>query len=205
MDVVGERLHVRKLSVGGDVPLGVACALPRVVDIQVDIASIFHSARDHCIRDAPNRSIINFAGELVPAIPPHWRRSRQAITGNVAQLREGKPWRRQSSFRLGALRSARQRVAAGIEHRHRNLVSFHRTVIRHPALLLALGAEGDNQVQIATLECPFADGQIAKALQNLAGDRLAGLFQIQKYLAVVSISGGHTQKPKPAQVSLCRQ
>ena len=47
VDVVGQRLHVGKFVVGLDESIGVALALPGVVDVDVDVAGIAHAGGHH--------------------------------------------------------------------------------------------------------------------------------------------------------------
>ena len=75
MDVVRQRLDTRRefLRVGGDEAISIARAVPAIVDDDILIAGVAHSARDHRVRRRPHRLLVDVAGELVPAVPAHRR------------------------------------------------------------------------------------------------------------------------------------
>ena len=49
MHVVGEGLHVGEFGVGVEHAVGVAFALPGVVDVDVDVAGVLHAAGDDLV------------------------------------------------------------------------------------------------------------------------------------------------------------
>jgi len=61
-----------------------AADLPAVVQVQVDITGVAHPARDERVSDAPELGLVEVAaaGQLVPAVPAHGRRSRQEVQRN---------------------------------------------------------------------------------------------------------------------------
>ena len=73
MHVVGQRLHVGKLRVCVQHAVGVALALPGVVDVYVDVTSVFHSSGDELIGGRANVLVGDAAGEEVPTVPAHRR------------------------------------------------------------------------------------------------------------------------------------
>ena len=77
MDVGGERLHVGEPAVGLDAALGVALALPGVVDVDVDITRIPHAGGDHGVGCGAHVGVGDLFGKVVPAVPSHGRRGRQ--------------------------------------------------------------------------------------------------------------------------------
>src|SRR5215469_2361391 len=78
VDKVGQRLHVWELAVGLNVPFRIAHTLPGVVDVDVDVSRVPHSARYHRLCLRANSGIVNFVVEMIPAIPSHWRTWCQA-------------------------------------------------------------------------------------------------------------------------------
>ena len=74
MDVIGQRFHVRELGVRMDHALRVALTFPGVVDIHINIAGVPHSACHDLIGRVTNILVGDLIGEIVPAIPAHWRR-----------------------------------------------------------------------------------------------------------------------------------
>src|SRR5215831_18854533 len=92
MDVIGERLHVGELAVRVDVALRVALPLPSVVDVYVNVARIPHAVTRHRIGDTADRRVVDAIGELVPTVPPHGRRPREAIVADGVQRRRLDSW-----------------------------------------------------------------------------------------------------------------
>ena len=84
MNVVGKRLHVRKFVVGVEDAACVALAFPGVVDVDVDVAGVFHAGGDDLVGGVANVLVGDFAGEEVPAVPAHGRGQ-----GNGIGRREG--------------------------------------------------------------------------------------------------------------------
>ena len=81
--VVGERLHARgeALGVGHDRARRLAAHLPAVVDHDVLVAGVLHAARHDGVGGLPDERLAHVAAELVPAVPAHRRRERQAVAG----------------------------------------------------------------------------------------------------------------------------
>jgi len=73
VDVVAERLHVGEAAVGMELSVGVAGALPGVVDVDVDVAGVAHAGGDHEIGCGTNVGVGDVFCEVIPAIPAHWR------------------------------------------------------------------------------------------------------------------------------------
>ena len=97
VDIISQRFHVGKLLVRLDISLCVAAGLPGVIDIDVEIARVFHPIARHGVRNAAHSRIIHLAGELVPTVPAHRWSSRQAV---IRDLVQGGKWiaRRQDAF-----------------------------------------------------------------------------------------------------------
>ena len=75
VDVVGQRLHVRKLAIGVEHSLRVAFTLPGVVDVDVDVSGVAHAAGDQSVGRGAHIGISHLGREVVPAVPAHGRRS----------------------------------------------------------------------------------------------------------------------------------
>src|SRR4029079_18088632 len=73
VDVVGECFHVGEFGIGGEDAAGVALAFPSVIDVDVDVASVFHARGDDLVGGVANVFIGDFAGQVVPAVPAHGR------------------------------------------------------------------------------------------------------------------------------------
>ena len=71
VDVVGEGLHVREFGVGGDVALSVAGAFPGVVNVDVDVAGIFHAGGDDLVSGGADTLVVDALCEVVPGVPTH--------------------------------------------------------------------------------------------------------------------------------------
>src|SRR5208337_5275348 len=71
MNVVAHSLHpMRKaLWVGDDVGLRIAADLPAVVDVDVDVARVFHARLHHGVGHALDHVLADVAAELVPRVP----------------------------------------------------------------------------------------------------------------------------------------
>src|ERR1035438_4530622 len=83
-----ERVHVIRqrfdaagemLRIGLDIAFRVARDLPAIVDHDVLVARVPHAVLHHGGGDAAHRVLGNVAGELVPTVPAHRRRTGQAI------------------------------------------------------------------------------------------------------------------------------
>ncbi len=90
VNVVGQGLHVRKLAIGMKNALGVALTLPGVVNVDVNITGVAHSAGDHSVGLCTHCGVVNFVAEMVPAVPAHGRGG-----SNLRGL--GLHWRQQQS------------------------------------------------------------------------------------------------------------
>src|SRR5262252_1389202 len=60
-----------------NVALSVALALPGIVDIDIDVAGVPHSAGNYGIGRRTHISVSDLFRKMVPAIPSHWRSSSQ--------------------------------------------------------------------------------------------------------------------------------
>src|SRR5215472_13433324 len=78
-NIVGERLHVGELLVAMNNAFGVAVALPGVVDVEVDVSGIAHTAGDEGIGHFADRLVVNLAREEIPAVPAHRGRLGKAV------------------------------------------------------------------------------------------------------------------------------
>jgi hypothetical protein len=67
------------LGVGHDLPGRIPLDLPAVIDHHVLIAGVLHSARHQGVGRSQNELLADVAGELVPAVPTHGRREREAV------------------------------------------------------------------------------------------------------------------------------
>ncbi len=81
MDIVGQRLHVGKLFVGVEHSSLVALALPGVVDVDVDVPGILHARGHELVSGGAHALVVDLAGEIVPAVPAHWRRLGHRLLG----------------------------------------------------------------------------------------------------------------------------
>ena len=79
MDVVDQRLHIRKLLVGRDLPVRVARPFPRIVDIDEGVALARESAAHHAVRRGPHLRVVHAAAPDVPRVPSERRRQRQHV------------------------------------------------------------------------------------------------------------------------------
>src|SRR5579872_2532666 len=57
-----------------DETLGIALAFPAVVNVDVLVASGFHSARNHRVRLCADSCVADLAGKMIPTVPAHGRR-----------------------------------------------------------------------------------------------------------------------------------
>ena len=79
VDVVGEGFHVREFGVGMQFAAGVALAFPGVVDVDVDVAGVFHAGGDELVGGVADVLVGDLADEVVPTIPAHGRRCGQHL------------------------------------------------------------------------------------------------------------------------------
>src|SRR6185369_16526458 len=79
VNIIGQRLHVRKFLVGLDVTLRVAAGFPGVVNVDVSVSGCPHAVTGHGVGNTAHRRVINPAGELIPTVPTHRRRARQTV------------------------------------------------------------------------------------------------------------------------------
>ena len=73
VDVVAEGLHVGEAVVGVEDALGVALALPGVVEVDVDVAGVLHAGGDELVGGAADVGVGDVVGEVVPTVPAHRR------------------------------------------------------------------------------------------------------------------------------------
>ena len=79
MNVVGQRLHVGEFVIGVQHAIRVALAFPGVVDVDVNVAGIFHAGGDNLVGGVANVLVSDLAGEVVPTVPAHGRSLRRLI------------------------------------------------------------------------------------------------------------------------------
>ena len=205
MNVIGERFHVGKLGVRGDVPLRVALSgFPRIVDVHVDIARVLHPARDHCIGDLPHRCVVDLTGKFVPAVPSHGRCAHQSVVSHIMQLRQRQTRRRQSRFRLRAFGGPLHWLSSRSLRGHLNLVALHSSLVSRLAHLVAGAGSGD-KVQLAIFERSLCDGDLSRASEHLAGDILAILLDVKKSLAKIAVACWYTKDPETGEIRLSEQ
>jgi hypothetical protein len=70
----------KRLGVGLDVTVGVALALPAIVDVHVLEAGVLQAGLDHGIGGLTDQALVDFAGKFVPAVPAHLRGAGQAFS-----------------------------------------------------------------------------------------------------------------------------
>src|SRR5438477_6763613 len=82
MHIVRQRLHAgwEALGVGLDVAVGVALALPAIVNVHVLEAGVLQARLDHGIGGLADQSLVDIAGKFVPAVPAHLRGAGQAFS-----------------------------------------------------------------------------------------------------------------------------
>src|SRR5208282_794575 len=66
-----ERFDVSELLVRPDATLCIACALPAVIDVDVDVAGLFHAVRGDGVCRAAHVRCGHLAGEVIPTVPAH--------------------------------------------------------------------------------------------------------------------------------------
>jgi hypothetical protein len=81
VDVLGQGLDPggKALRIGLDVAVGVALALPAVVDDHVLVACRTHAGGDHRVGGVADHPLVDVAPEPVPRIPAHRRRQGEAV------------------------------------------------------------------------------------------------------------------------------
>lgn len=81
MDILGEGGDTRGEGgwVGLDVLAGVALGGPAVVQVQVVVASSQKALSHYCVGCLPNQSLVDFASELIPAVPGHRRNKADSV------------------------------------------------------------------------------------------------------------------------------
>jgi len=89
VDVVGEGLHVRELGVGVQDAAGVALALPGVVDVDVDVAGVFHAGGDDLVGGVADVFVSDAFREVIPTVPSHGGRQRHLRWGRRRGWRQG--------------------------------------------------------------------------------------------------------------------
>src|ERR1019366_1111685 len=73
VNVVGQSFHVREFVVGVKDTAGIAFAFPGVIDVDVDVAGVFHPGGNDLVGGVTNVLVGNFACEVVPTVPAHGR------------------------------------------------------------------------------------------------------------------------------------
>jgi hypothetical protein len=106
--IIGQRLHVWKLRVRMNEALRVAFRFPRVINVDVHVSRVPHSARDHRVSLCPHGRVIDFFCEMIPTVPSHWRCSgdRRRLRHTLWSYQE-----RQQRKQSGKQLPAGQRVA----------------------------------------------------------------------------------------------
>jgi hypothetical protein len=81
VNVVRESFHAARKSdrISYDVAGRIAAHLPTVVDVDVLISGFLHAGCDHRIGDLFDQLLADVAGELIPTVPAHRRRPREAV------------------------------------------------------------------------------------------------------------------------------
>ncbi len=89
MDVVGKSLHVGESAVGMEHALGVASALPCVVEIDVDVSGVAHTGADEHVGGGTDIGVGDVLGEVVPAVPTHRRRGGELLAEGRGGAKKG--------------------------------------------------------------------------------------------------------------------
>jgi len=82
MHIVRQCLYAGReaLGVGLNVAVGVALALPAIVNVHVLVAGVLHAGLHHGIGGLSDQALVDFAGKFVPAVPAHLRGAGQAFS-----------------------------------------------------------------------------------------------------------------------------
>src|ERR1700722_18608015 len=73
MHVISQPFHVWKFAIGMNHSLRIPPALPTIIDDDVLIARVPHTASDHGIRGSAHIGISDLVCKMVPTVPSHWR------------------------------------------------------------------------------------------------------------------------------------
>ena len=87
VDVIGECLHTGRetLRIRDDIAVGIAVHLPAVVDDDVFVAGVGHAGGGHRIGHLLDELLADVAAELVPGVPAHRRRGREAAVQGIGK------------------------------------------------------------------------------------------------------------------------
>src|ERR1700722_7173446 len=89
MNVVRKSFHVGEFFVRVNDTLSVAFTLPRVIDIDIDIAGISQAAAHHGIRLGAYHGVAYSVREMIPTVPTHGRSARQESRIRDRDTRDG--------------------------------------------------------------------------------------------------------------------
>ncbi len=81
MEVIAQRFEARgeALRIGLDRAVGIARAVPAVVEVDVDVAGIAQARGNQRVGGAPDQRLVDIAAVVVPGVPPHRRSQREAF------------------------------------------------------------------------------------------------------------------------------
>ena len=111
------------------------------------------------------------------------------------QLRQRQTCRRQRRFRLGAFGRPLHRLSSRDLRGHLKFVAIESSLVNGLAHLVAAGSPSD-EVQLALLKRAVSDGDLARPAEQLAGDVLAFLLEIEEGLTEIAVAGGDTKDPE---------
>src|SRR5262249_43018720 len=153
----------------------------------------------------PHSGVVDLAGKFVPAVPSHGRRAHETVVTHVVKLRQRQTLGRQGRFGLGAFGSSLHWLSSCDLRRHLDLVVLESALVNGLAYLAAAAGPGD-EVQLAIFKRAVSDGKLSCAGQNLAGDVLAVLLEVNEGLAKIAVAGGHAKNPEAGEIGLrqCR-
>ena len=85
MDIIGQGLDAvgKAFRIGLDEAIGIALAMPAVVQVDVRIAGIAHTRLNERIGDAADKFLVDITGKFIPSVPTHLR----AVTDFLPFLR----------------------------------------------------------------------------------------------------------------------
>ena len=186
VNVIGERLHIGELPVGGDVALRIAMlALPCIVDVDVLIACGFHAIHRHGVGDRADRRVIDASRELVPAIPAHGRGFGETIRGHRVQRRQVHGLSRHGACRVSAFARGR---AMGDRFRQRRIrpaaradvqfISGELDFVCHFALAAAVH-HGCRECECIGAARAFRDRVVELRRPDVPGNARPFLFQVK--------------------------
>ena len=172
VDVVGERLHVGKLVVGVDDAAGVAVAFPGVVDVEVDVASVTHSAGDESVGHFAHGFVVDASGEEVPTVPSHGRGLGEAVGWKIVERRRRQDVGYEEWIGLRAFGDEFFGLVVGLAHGDVQLVALQHAFIDDGVAVA--GACGD--IEAAAVHRSLLDVEIAPRVFDLAGKLVAVLL-----------------------------